>query len=124
MTATPRYFTGRVVREAEEADFEVASMDNEKKFGPVFERLGFAEAIDVVTSTGSDDGQRLTCVTGAPHSLQNLEFGGSSVPHDPHNSPAAVSRTATIPRCRPRQYRVTAGQRCPSYRGAISDTKY
>jgi hypothetical protein len=32
----------------------------------------------------------LTRVTGAPHSLQNFEFGGSSVPHDPHNSPAAV----------------------------------
>jgi hypothetical protein len=30
-------------------------------------------------------------VTGAPHSLQNLEFGGSCVPHDPHGSPAAVS---------------------------------
>src|ERR1700751_3231446 len=28
--------------------------------------------------------------TAAPHSLQNFEFGGSSVPHDPHNSPAAV----------------------------------
>jgi hypothetical protein len=27
---------------------------------------------------------------GAPHSLQNLEFGGSSVPHDPHDSPVAV----------------------------------
>ena len=34
---------------------------------------------------------RLACVSGAPHSLQNLEFGGSSVPHDPHNSPVAVS---------------------------------
>src|ERR1700747_2153876 len=34
---------------------------------------------------------RLTCVTGAPHSLQNLECGGSSVPHAPHCSPAAVS---------------------------------
>src|SRR4029077_16962212 len=34
---------------------------------------------------------RLTCMTGAPHSLQNLEFGGSSVPHDPQSSPAAVS---------------------------------
>src|ERR1700752_587890 len=34
---------------------------------------------------------RLTCVTGAPHSLQNLEFGGSSVPHDPHGRPVAVS---------------------------------
>jgi len=46
MTATPRYFTGRVVREAKEDDFEVASMDNEKKFGPVFHRLGFAQAIE------------------------------------------------------------------------------
>ncbi|HYO01542.1 MAG TPA: helicase-related protein [Mycobacterium sp.] len=46
MTATPRYFTGRVVREAKEADFEVASMDNEQVFGKVFHRLGFAEAID------------------------------------------------------------------------------
>jgi superfamily II DNA or RNA helicase len=46
MTATPRYFTGRVVREAKEADFEVASMDNEAVFGPVFHRLGFSEAIE------------------------------------------------------------------------------
>ena len=45
MTATPRYFTGRVVKEAKEADFEVASMDDEAAFGPVFHRLGFAEAI-------------------------------------------------------------------------------
>src|ERR1700748_3725306 len=30
-------------------------------------------------------------LTGAPHLLQNRESGGSSVPHDPHNSPAAVS---------------------------------
>ncbi len=46
MTATARYFTGRVVREAQEADFEVASMDDEAAFGPVFHRLGFAEAIE------------------------------------------------------------------------------
>ncbi|WP_132471894.1 DEAD/DEAH box helicase [Rhodococcus sp. SMB37] len=46
MTATPRYFTGRVVRQAKEADFEVASMDDEEVFGPVFHRLGFAEAIE------------------------------------------------------------------------------
>jgi hypothetical protein len=45
MTATPRYFTGRVVREAKDEDFEVASMDNEGAFGPVFHRLGFAQAI-------------------------------------------------------------------------------
>ena len=28
--------------------------------------------------------------TGAPHSLQNFEFGGSCVPHDPHTTVAAV----------------------------------
>jgi hypothetical protein len=33
---------------------------------------------------------RVVFVTGAPHSLQNLAFALSSVPHDPHNSPDAV----------------------------------
>jgi superfamily II DNA or RNA helicase len=46
MTATPRYFTGRVKREAKEADWEVASMDDEEKFGKVLHRLTFAQAID------------------------------------------------------------------------------
>jgi superfamily II DNA or RNA helicase len=45
MTATPRYFTGRVIGEAAALDFEVASMDNEAKYGPVFHRLPFSEAI-------------------------------------------------------------------------------
>jgi predicted helicase len=45
MTATPRYYTGRVRREATEADWEVASMDDESRFGPVLHRLSFAEAI-------------------------------------------------------------------------------
>lgn len=46
MTATPRYFTGRIVREAKAADYEVASMDDEAKFGTVFHRLPFGEAIE------------------------------------------------------------------------------
>ena len=46
MTATPRYFTGRLRREAGEAQFEVASMDDEEAFGPVFHRLTFGEAIE------------------------------------------------------------------------------
>ena len=46
MTATPRYFTGRVVKAAREDDLEVASMDNEAVFGPVMHRLSFAHAID------------------------------------------------------------------------------
>jgi len=33
----------------------------------------------------------VVCATGVPHSLQNLEFGGSSMPHDPQDTPAAVS---------------------------------
>ena len=45
MTATPRYFTGRVLRAAQDADLEVASMDDEAKFGTVFHRLTFGEAI-------------------------------------------------------------------------------
>jgi superfamily II DNA or RNA helicase len=45
MTATPRYFTGRIRKEAREADWEVASMDDESRFGPVLHRLSFAEAI-------------------------------------------------------------------------------
>jgi hypothetical protein len=46
-------------------------------------------ANNTVTCLYSAD--RLSCVTGAPHSLQNLEFGGSSVPHNPHDSPVAVT---------------------------------
>jgi predicted helicase len=45
MTATPRYFTGRVLKAAEEAEFEYASMGDEAKFGRVLHRLGFSEAI-------------------------------------------------------------------------------
>ncbi len=46
MTATPRYFTQRLRREAGEIDFQVASMDDEAKFGPLFHRLTFGEAIE------------------------------------------------------------------------------
>lgn len=46
MTATPRYFTARVKRAAEGADLEVASMDDEERFGPVFHRLTFGQAIE------------------------------------------------------------------------------
>ena len=55
-----------------------------------------AMSIECTTSANSTvtclySADRVTCVSGAPHSLQNLEFGGSSVPHDPHGSPVAVS---------------------------------
>lgn len=46
MTATPRYYTGRVIKAAQEADYEIASMDDETKFGPVFHRLSFGDAIE------------------------------------------------------------------------------
>jgi hypothetical protein len=39
---------------------------------------------------------RQTCVTGAPQSLQNLEFSGSSMPHDPHDSSSCCQCTATV----------------------------
>jgi predicted helicase len=46
MTATPRVFTDRVKKEAEESDFEVASMDDEERFGPVLHKLTFGQAIE------------------------------------------------------------------------------
>ena len=46
MTATPRYFTGRILREAKDADYELASMDDHTRFGDLFHRLSFSEAID------------------------------------------------------------------------------
>jgi superfamily II DNA or RNA helicase len=45
MTATPRYYTGRVVEAAQESEMEVASMDDPAKFGEMFHRLSFGEAI-------------------------------------------------------------------------------
>ena len=45
MTATPRYYTGRVIKAAQESEMEVASMDDAAKFGEVFQRLSFGEAI-------------------------------------------------------------------------------
>lgn len=45
MTATPRYYTGRLKRRAMQDDFEIASMDDEATFGPVLHSLTFGEAI-------------------------------------------------------------------------------
>ena len=46
MTATPRYFTGRVRKEAASQDLEIASMDDDERFGKVFHRLTFGAAIE------------------------------------------------------------------------------
>jgi predicted helicase len=46
MTATPRYYTPRLRREAGVLDVEVASMDDEAVFGPVLHRLSFGEGIE------------------------------------------------------------------------------
>ena len=46
MTATPRIFTGRIKKIAAESDYEVASMDDEAKFGPIFHQLNFSGAIE------------------------------------------------------------------------------
>ncbi|MGV7633065.1 Helicase associated domain protein [Mycobacterium kansasii] len=45
MTATPRYYTGRVLKAAQDEDLEVATMNDPAKFGTVFHRLAFGEAI-------------------------------------------------------------------------------
>jgi hypothetical protein len=73
---------------------------------------GAAMSIERTTSANST----VTCLysagvvaiaTGAPHSLQNFEFGGGSVPHDPHTKAAAVMSRGQ-PTVVPRHYRVTA----------------
>ncbi|MDO8565192.1 MAG: DEAD/DEAH box helicase family protein [bacterium] len=45
MTATPRYFTDRVIEKSKELEYEMASMDDEKKYGSVFYQLTFGKAI-------------------------------------------------------------------------------
>lgn len=45
MTATPRIYTSRLRAEAAEADLDVLSMDDETRFGPVFHRLSFDDAV-------------------------------------------------------------------------------
>jgi superfamily II DNA or RNA helicase len=45
-TATPRIFTGRMKKIAGESENEIASMDDEAVFGPVFHKLNFSEAIE------------------------------------------------------------------------------
>lgn len=46
MTATPRVFGEKVKGKAEEHSAVLSSMDDESLFGPVFHRLGFAEAVE------------------------------------------------------------------------------
>jgi len=45
MTATPKYLTQRLIRDGLSSDVELASMDDEGKFGPVFHSLTFSDAI-------------------------------------------------------------------------------
>ena len=45
LTATPRYFTGRVKNIAKEESLAIASMDEKKDFGPEFHKLTFGKAI-------------------------------------------------------------------------------
>jgi len=46
MTATPRFYTPRLRKEAGLLDVEVASMDDRSVFGPVLHRLTFGDAIE------------------------------------------------------------------------------
>jgi superfamily II DNA or RNA helicase len=80
MTATPRYFTGRVKREASEADWEVASMDEEAKFGPVMHRLTFGQAIE--QELLSD--YRVVVVGVSDSEAFDLATRGAFVTHDGH----------------------------------------
>jgi predicted helicase len=57
MTATPRYYTGRVLREAREADLEVASMDDEQVFGPVLPGSGMSTSNAHLNAACSEAGR-------------------------------------------------------------------
>ncbi len=46
MTATPKIYGDNARRQAKEESYEVSSMDDEEKFGPVFYKLSFARAVD------------------------------------------------------------------------------
>ena len=46
MTATPRTYSSRLQKSASEAEVEVASMDDERVFGPVLHHLTFGQAIE------------------------------------------------------------------------------
>ena len=45
MTATPRIYAPSAKKKAQEEDILVASMDDERQYGPEFHRLSFAEAV-------------------------------------------------------------------------------
>ena len=45
MTATLRYFTNRVVKEVENRDYEIASMNDESRFGPEFRIIEMVGAV-------------------------------------------------------------------------------
>ena len=45
-TATPRTYSSNLKKQAEDLEFEIAGMDDEKIFGKEFHRLSFGEAID------------------------------------------------------------------------------
>lgn len=45
-TATPRTYSSNLKKQAEDLEFEIAGMDDEKVFGKEFHRLSFGEAID------------------------------------------------------------------------------
>ncbi len=45
MTATHKIFTDRVKNTAKECDYEIVSMDDHDKFGPIFHQLLFSDAI-------------------------------------------------------------------------------
>ena len=45
MTATPRIYAPAAKKKAQEEDIYVASMDDERQYGPEFHRLSFAEAV-------------------------------------------------------------------------------
>ncbi|MHB1523759.1 MAG: DEAD/DEAH box helicase [Candidatus Dormibacteria bacterium] len=87
MTATPRLFTDRVKRDVEGSDRQIASMDDEERFGPVFHRLGFGDAI----ARGLLSDYRVVILGVDDATIQTLADRGTLVAAD--GLPATDART-------------------------------
>jgi predicted helicase len=99
MTATPRYFTGRVKKAAQDADWEVASMDDEARFGSVFHRLAFGEAQSRMICCPTTKWSSSVCPTAATGRWQS---SARSSPPTARRSPTPArwpGRSAFCERC-------------------------
>lgn len=87
MTATPKIFAERVKQETQEIEYEIISMDDEEKFGPIFHKLLFSDAIkqdllsdyQVIISVIDDETYREYAEKGRFVTFENYETDGRTL---------------------------------------------